>query len=379
MVPTEHRLASITSWTNTNLSNRKQRTTVEQLLQDPADFSRWRAILEVARSSPSPHNVQPWRVRLLSSHRAELYIDGTRTLPNEDLTGCFVLSAMGMFLEALDLTACEHGFRLDYRLMDDVRVFAGKMADSANRTITLFALLELSYEPARPVHFTGSGLLARRTSRLSLKPRQVPGEAVARLTALAAEFGHRYTHLTDAGLIEETLDRNITAVFHDMNYRPYHDEIASWFRLSPRAAATHRDGLDWRCMNLSRIEFWMSARLPWLLKLPVARAFLRRRYRKQLGCVPAIGILSGPFFEAEHTLATGRFLLRFWLEVTALGLYFHPYGNLVTNAAAAEWTRRRIGIENSWLIFKIGYSDVPPKSLRRTVEQIELRDDEVPS
>jgi nitroreductase len=344
-----------------------------------ADLSLWRAILEVARSSPSPHNVQPWRVRFVSSDRAELYIDGTRTLPNEDLTGCFVLSAMGMFLEALDLTACQHGFRLDYRLTDDIHVFARKMADSSSRGLTLFALLELSYEPERPVLSSASDLLARSTSRLSLKRKQLPEDAVAKLTSLASEWGHRYTHLTDVRLIEETLDHNITAVFHDMNHPPYHDEIASWFRFSSRAAATHRDGLDWRCMNLSRAEFWMSARLPQVLKLPLARAFFRRRYRKQLGYVPAIGILSGRFFEADHTIASGRFLLRFWLEVTALGLYLHPYGNLVTNAAAAEWTTQRIGIEKSWLIFKIGYSDLPPRSLRRTVGQILLRENEVPS
>jgi nitroreductase len=344
-----------------------------------ADLSLWRAILDVARSSPSPHNVQPWRVRLVSSYRAELFIDGTRTLPNEDLTGCFVLSAMGMFLEALDLTACQHGFRFDFRLTDDIHVFAGKMADSGSRGLTLFALLELSYEPTRAILFSASDLLARSTSRLSLKRKQIPQEAVAKLTALALEWGHRYTHLTDERLIEEALDHNITAVFHDMNHPPYHDEIASWFRFSPRAAAAHRDGLDWRCMNLSRAEFWMSARMPQVLKLPLARTLFRRRYRKQLGYVPAIGVLSGRFFEAEHTIASGRFLLRFWLEVTALGLYFHPYGNLVTNAAAAKWTRRRTGIEKSWLIFKIGYSDVPPRSLRRTVEQILLGENEVSS
>ena len=350
-----------------------------ELSQGSADVSLWRAILEVARTSPSPHNVQPWRVRLVSSRCAELYIDGTRTLPNEDLTGCFVLSAMGMFLEALDLTASEHGFRLDYRLADDIHVFARKMADTSSRGLTLFAVLELVHGGARPAVFSSADLLARSTSRLSLKRKPVPNDAVERLAALATEWGHRYTHLTDAGLIEEMLDHNITAVFHDMNHPAYHDEIASWFRFSPEAAAKHRDGLDWRCMNVSRGEFWMSARVPWVLKLPLARAVFRRRYRSQLGYVPAIGVLSGPFFDADHTIASGRFLLRFWLAVSGLGLFFHPYGNLVTNPAAAEWMRQRTGIEKSWLIFKIGYSETPPRSLRRTVEQILMGGDEVAS
>jgi hypothetical protein len=117
--------------------------------------------------------------------------------------------------------------------------------------------------------------------------------------------------------------------------------------------------------------------MPQVLNLPLARSFFRQRYRTQLGYVPAIGILSGPFFEPDHTVASGRFLLRFWLTVSGLGLYFHPYGNLVTNPAAAAWIRQRTSIQESWLIFKIGYSDVPPRSLRRTVEQILLRDNEV--
>jgi nitroreductase len=66
---------------------------VDALARDP-----WREILEVARRAPSPHNVQPWRVKLVSREDAELFIDGQRTLPKEDLTGSFLLSAMGMFL-----------------------------------------------------------------------------------------------------------------------------------------------------------------------------------------------------------------------------------------------------------------------------------------
>jgi hypothetical protein len=286
---------------------------------------------------------------------------------------------MGMFLESLDLAACQHGLRLDYQLADDIHVFARKMADPSSRGLTLFAFLELSSEPARPVQFSASDLLARSTSRLSLKRKQVPEDAVAMLTSIASERGHSYAHLTDVRLIEEALDHNITAVFHDMNQPPYHDEITSWFRFSSRAVATHRDGLDWRCMNLSRAEFWISAYMHQMLTLPLVRDFMRLRYRRKLGYVPAIGVLSGPFFEVEHTIASGKFLLRFWLEVSALGLYFHPYGNLVTNPAAAQWTRQRMGIHNAWLIFKIGYSDVPPRSLRRTVEQILVREDEVKS
>jgi nitroreductase len=155
-----------------------------------------------------------------------------------------------------------------------------------------------------------------------------------------------------------------------MNVAEYHDEITSWFRFTDRAALKHRDGLDWRCMNLSRSEFWMSARLPGLLLFPPTRIPLRSRYREQLGIVPAIGMLSGKFFVAENALDSGRFLMRFWLETARLGLYLHPYGNLVTNPEAAAWLEKETGLQDIWLVFKLGYADEPPQSRRRLLEEI---------
>jgi hypothetical protein len=39
-------------------------------------FNLWWTLLETALQTPSPHNVQPWRIRLVSEREAELYIDG---------------------------------------------------------------------------------------------------------------------------------------------------------------------------------------------------------------------------------------------------------------------------------------------------------------
>ena len=166
--------------------------------------------------------------------------------------------------------------------------------------------------------------------------------------------------------------QNIEAVFDDMNLTSYHDEIAGWFRYTRRATERRNDGLDWRCMNLSKAEFWLSARWPGLLRWAPARAVFRRRYRSQLGHVPAIGILSGDFFSPGNAVRSGRFLLRFWLELARLDLYLHPYGNLVTNPAAAAWMGRHTGVAQAWLVFKLGYSEVPPLSRRRPLPDLLL-------
>jgi nitroreductase len=334
------------------------------------ESSLWHSLLTVACYSPSPHNVQPWRVRILSAYAAELFIDGTRTLPNEDHTGSFLLSAMGMFVEALSLTAAESGLRMEVDLPNSAAWYADRISDRDFKGLTLFARLRLLPDADAAPAYAPSLLLVRRTSRMSLRRDPVPQKSVDVLLGLAAANGHRYAHITDTTDIEAILAQNIRAVFHDMNVPAYHDEITEWFRFTDRSASRHRDGLDWRCMNLSRAEFWLSARMHGALLFPPSRFFLKRRYRKQLGNVPTIGILSGDFFLAENAVESGRFLLCFWLEVTRLGLYLHPYGNMVTNPEACAWLQNRTGVTKPWFVFKLGYSDAPPKSFRRNLEDV---------
>ena len=176
--------------------------------------------------------------------------------------------------------------------------------------------------------------------------------------------------MTEPDKIERILQKNIEALFADLNNPDYHDEIVEWFRFTDRAARRHRDGLDYRCMNASRGAYWLVARFPKLLQIRLTRPALWKQYRSQLGTVPTIGMLAGKFWEAEAAFKTGSFLMRFWLETARQGLYLHPYGNLVTNREASSWLRKETGIEDIWLIFKLGYSHEPPKSYRRSVEEI---------
>jgi nitroreductase len=329
----------------------------------------WRTILETAIQTPSPHNVQPWRVRLLSQLEAELFIDGARTLPKEDSTGSFILSTMGMFVEAIALLAAPRGYTLDYELSHAPEWYAETIIYGGQTGLLPFARLRLSPCSPRENLYPDSLFLQRRTSRICLTPTPIEDTATAGLTKLATQWGHRYQQITDAGQVEKILAQNTEALFEDLNNPAYHDEIVSWFRFTDRAAKRHRDGLDWRCMNTSRMGFWLAAKVPKLLLFPPTRSILRRQYRRQLGVVPTIGLLAGKFFQAASAFETGRFLIRFWLETARLGLYIHPYGNLVTNPSAANWLAETTQLQNIWLIFKIGHSEAPPKSYRRSLEE----------
>ena len=346
----------------------------------------WKTLLETAIHAPSPHNVQPWRVRILSEDQAELLIEKRRTLPKEDPTGSFIILTMGLFIEALRIVAANRSLKLHYELYQPLSQFTPEHIARSETELLPFARLSLTDEggtfgekagetPAVPVKslndvYEDALFLTRRTSRISLLPERVPDQAVQALANLAREWGQKYEQVSIPETIERILERNITALFEDLNAPAYHDEIVEWFRFSDRASLRTRDGLDYRCMNTSRLSFWLAARFPTLMHLPIIRPLLQRVYRRQLGIVPTIGMLAGPFWEAESAFETGRFLMHFWLALAKCNLYIHPYGNLVTNKPAAQWCRETLKVSDIWLIFKIGSSKEPPQSYRRSVEEV---------
>jgi hypothetical protein len=339
-------------------------------------MSVWKELLETAVYAPSPHNVQPWRLRILSEETSDLLIEKRRTLPKEDPTGSFIILSMGLFIEALTILARNLSLKLDFHLYQPASAFTPDQIARTETELLPFARLSLSQEVAPADGEPASSKLdtalfhARRTSRISYSAKPVPNEAVAALSKLARAWGQTYEQVTASQIIEQILARNIEAVFEDLNAPAYHDEIVEWFRFTDRASRQTRDGLDYRCMNSSRLSFWLAARVPRLLQLPLTGSLLKKVYRTQLGHVPTIGMLAGPFWDSESAFETGRFLMRFWLELAKWGLYIHPYGNMVTNKTAADWTLEVLGIPRIWLIFRIGFSKMPPQSYRRTVEEV---------
>jgi len=339
-------------------------------------MSVWKKLLETAVYAPSPHNVQPWRLRILSNDTAELLIEKRRTLPKEDTTGSFIILSMGLFIEALTIVAGQSSLKLSFDLSQPASRFTPEQIAKTDGELLPFARLSLDQqitpaagEPAN-AKFDNALFRKRRTSRISFSSQPVPNEAFEALSKLAREWGQTYEQVTAPETIEQILERNIEAVFEDLNVPAYHDEIVEWFRFTNRTARQTRDGLDYRCMNSSHLSFWLAARAPQLLQLPITGTLLKKIYRRQLGQVPTIGMLAGPFWEPETAFESGRFLMRFWLELAKRDLYIHPYGNLVTNKAAAEWSLELLGLPQIWLMFRIGFSKAPPQSYRRTVEEV---------
>jgi hypothetical protein len=134
----------------------------------------WHELLSVAIHAPSPHNVQPWRVRIINDNESELYIDSSRTLPKEDVTGSFIICAMGMFIEALTILAARKSYKLHFELLTEPAEVASAILQSSKVRLIPFAKLTLNLNPSGSTEgsYDESLFLKRRTSRLHLHEKE---------------------------------------------------------------------------------------------------------------------------------------------------------------------------------------------------------------
>ncbi len=62
--------------------------------------------------------------------------------------------------------------------------------------------------------------------------------------------------------------------------------------------------------------------------------------------------------------------------MTKHGVYLHPFGSIITNETAHQRLRQKFAVdehENTlWLVMRLGYSELPPRSLRKDLEEIIL-------
>jgi len=325
--------------------------------------SPWEPIIQTALRTPSPHNSQPWRLRIRDDRHATLFMETARTLPDEDTTGHFLRCAMGMFLESLRIVSANAGLTLRHTLIDE----------DAPGPFIRFAELELQ-GTSEPSQYPDSLFQIRKTSRLPSNGARVDPTLATLLKQISAQHGHRYYQLDDQALIEVVILENIRAVFHDLNVPAYHREIATWFRYTDEEAQSKADGLDYKCMRLLPVQLRLMRQLPQIMSWPLTRSLIRWTYRKQLGNVSHIGVIGGPFFDNAAAVNAGAFLMHFWLELARQKLFIHPFGNLVTNSQAKACIRELTSVDDVWLVFRIGYTDEPPQSFRRPVSEVLLYD-----
>jgi nitroreductase len=337
------------------------------LVATKRDLGPWRALVDLARWAPSPHNIQPWRLLIRSARESELLVGGDRLLPDTDPSGRFTEVAMGVFVESLAIAAAARGLALR-------PAYTHEPLRPGPRPIP-FATLELrDAEEEEPL--AAELIQRRRTSRLPYDGRPAFDSAMQMAAAAAAAAGHVLSWSHDSELVAWTVELNRDTLFYDLADPAARAEVGRWLRFSAAKAERARDGFSPAALGfpgwLLRAFFHLHA----LLQAPGIRQLVRRLYTRTMGGTRTIAWLAGPFETSPDWIAAGRMLTRVWLTLEREGLSLHPFGSIVTNEKANARLQARLGRDESqgtlWLIMRVGHSPVPPRSLRLETDELLL-------
>ena len=326
----------------------------------------WPRLVELASSAPSPHNTQPWLVHPTSDSEAELYVPAERTLPHTDASGAFMTSALGTFVEALDVAAAAN------RLAVEVEPLLPRLgAGSEERP--LFARLRLVRRSAAP-RFPAELLLQRQTARGAFDGRPADAATLTALESIAGDSGHRARFSSDPGLVDWVVHLNADTLFYDLGDEGIRTEIGRWVRRSNAEARRTRDGFSPACLGfpgpLVDLFFFHHG----LFASRVARTLTRRLFLWRTRGTATVGWIQGPWTSPTDCFEAGRMLLRLWLELTRHGLYLQPFGSVITNPTAHARLAERLTVDEAdhqvWLLLRLGFCPAPPRSLRRPLAEV---------
>jgi len=327
----------------------------------------WEQLAEYARWTPSPHNVQPWQLRLRSETEAELFYVRERLLPAEDPLGRFLMVALGIFIENLAVAARARGFEVEPEYADLAAL------DSAASEPSLFARLRLV--PAAPRDdFDPELIVARRTSRVAYDGRPVPTPVLTELADVCSAYGNKFFSSSDPALVSWVLALNRDTLFEDMTNAKTRHEVGSWLRFSEREAGRKRDGFSPSCLGFPGWLLYAFFHYRGFFELPGLRQVVRRLYFRTMRGTRTIAWFTGPFDSPDDWTRSGRLLARLWLTLTREGLYLHPFGSTITNEPAHEQLSARLEHDPAqgalWFIMRLGASTEPPRSARLPREAI---------
>ncbi|WP_430868960.1 hypothetical protein [Demequina aurantiaca] len=334
------------------------------------DKDIWRALLERARKYPSPHNSQPIKVRVLGNREAEFFYDLDLGLPAENYGIPFGHVCAGVFLESLATVAAASGFRVVESLEH------GDMDFDAPERLHRLGTLRLEPHDVENEDLARlAAYEARQTSRLPYDAATVPAAVLASVASVVEASGQRFSSSDQSELVNRIIRVNQETLFDDLQNDAVHAEILQWLRYSEEQARERGDGLSAATMLMPgpALKFAMKHRGLW--QAPVMGAVIRRMYLRTMRGVTQVGWLEGPFSQPADYVEAGRAFMRVWLEFTLHGVYLHPFGTVITNPRSHQEFVRVAGIEEgpdsmAWMLFRFGYSKVPPIAHRRPTEEM---------
>ncbi|TGK03215.1 hypothetical protein EHQ53_12590 [Leptospira langatensis] len=332
--------------------------------------------IRIGISAPNPHNIQPWKFKILNDESALLYVDETRLLKETDPPFRQVHIGQGTFLEVLSLGATRLGYKAEISLFPE-----GKYTtkDIGKKPIAKIILRKQDAIVTEPI----SGFISERATKRSI----YEGEDLTEqdFSAIRKDANIRYSEL---GFIpksqSEVLRKQVISAMEVETYTyPKYEESRIWFRYNDSEMEKFKDGISMRGFGVSGLRNLVARNF---FLTPGKETWHSDANKKSGMDIFASQVESSKGFAFIKTaknepldwVQAGRDYARLHLSVTKNGFAMHPLSQILQEFP--EMNELRTKFESSLkpgekiqMLVRLGRSDYRFFSPRRDVEDFILR------
>ena len=335
-----------------------------------------RRVIAIGINAPNPHNTQAWKFRILSDIETLLYVDEKRLLPETDPPSRQIHIGCGCFLETLAIGATGIGYTamLDYFPEG------------------LYEKDEIGKRPVARISLSKSSSDRRDELYDYISPRQTNRKSYdgQKLMVSDAEFESlRKSYDDDSVTLIKMNDPKELRPFLDIFYRAMeiecrtrrtYEETRFWFRFNEEQRATKRDGLS---VPQTGVDGLRRRFLEWYLNNGNPSRWHSKRsinsylssFKKGIESSQGLVLLKTATNGQLEWIKSGRAYARVGLAATKLGLYLHPYSQVLQEfpemaELQTEFNRLAgiIGDEKIQMAVRIGRTQRPYYSYRRNID-----------
>jgi nitroreductase len=278
--------------------------------------------------APSPHNLQPWMIRLEGDDRLTLFCDLDRRLPETDPPDRQTTIGLGTFLELLRQAAAEQGHRLEITKFPEGE--PGERLD--DRPVAHVRFVEDAGVQRDPLF---GYALKRRTARRKFDPgRPVPSDRLAALMEISTSLPGLEAFEVDGTSQPETVSwlRDICRRAWEIEMRKPEtcQESAYLTRIGAKQINANPDGISLAgsMMEAYRMTGLLTRDSMNEIGSTAWKATLST-YNELIDSAPTFLWFSSSGNSRSEQLDSGAVWIRLQLAAAAVGVGFHPLSQVL--------------------------------------------------
>ncbi|TGL33965.1 hypothetical protein EHQ52_05385 [Leptospira koniambonensis] len=331
--------------------------------------------IRIGITAPNPHNVQPWKFKIINDHSALLYVDEKRLLKDTDPTFRQIHIGQGTFLENLSLGTQVLGYSAEVSLFPEGKY---TIADIGKKPIAKIVLNKQEDLIRNPL----SEFISERVTRRSVyEGEELTQEDFEKIRKESAVLYSELKFVPKAG--SEKLSKQLIAAMQmeTDTYRTY-EESRIWFRYNDEEIGKFKDGISLRANGASGLKYYFARNF----FLKHGTESWHSPENKKAGMDMFASMVESSkgfiFLKTDHNeiidwVQAGRDYLRLHLASTKNGFSLHPMSQILQEYPEMDLIRNEFESslkpgEKIQMLVRLGKSDYHFYSPRRDPKEFIL-------